>query len=157
MRAQQVETWTPDLVSKRLLAAVRWASFSGAKVGPGGIKGSMPAFNPTLDDHLEEGWGLPEVAGDDAPDDGKRLIVQATAAQISQYEQALLWPITYLHPSHEGSARMLCLWLRCKTYRRPFEEAVKRRGTMSRASAFRLRDRALSMISQGLDRDGVSI
>lgn len=157
MRGARIETWTPKLVSERMVEAVRWATYSGGKVGPGGIKGSMPAFNPTLDDHLDEGWGLPEAAGDDEPGDGKRLVVQATAAQITRHEAALLWPVRYLHPDYEGSARMLCLWLRCKVYRRPFEDEVKRRGTISRATAFRLRDRGLSIISMGLDRDGVAL
>lgn len=152
-----VETWTPDLVSKRMLSAVRWATYTGGKVGPGGIRGSMPAYITTLDDHLDEGWGLPEVAGDEGPGDGKRLVVQATAAQITQHEAALLWPARYLCPDHEGSARMLGLWLRCKVYRRPFDDAVKRRGTISRATAFRLRDRGLAIISTGLDRDGVAL
>lgn len=66
----------------------------------------MPALNPTLDDHLDEGWGLPEIAGDDEPGDGKRLVVQASAAQISAYEAALRWPALYLYPAHEGSARL---------------------------------------------------
>lgn len=151
------ETWTPDLVGKRLCAAVRWATYSGKAVGPAGICGSMPAFNPTLDDHLDEGWGLPEVAGDEETGDGKRLVVQATASQITQHEAALLWPVIYLHPAHEGSARMLCLWVRCKVHKRSFDDAVRRRGTISRATAFRLRDKGLSIISIGLDRAGVPL
>lgn len=151
------ETWTPKLAGDRFVTALRWATYTGGKVGPSGIRGSMPAFNATMDDHLDEGWGLPEVAGDDEPGDGKRLVVQATAAQISAYEAALLWPALYLYPAHEGSARMLCLWARCKVYRKPFDDVLKRRGTISRATAFRLRDRALSVISIGLDKDGVPL
>lgn len=154
----EIETWTPKLAGDRMAAALRWATYNGGKVGPGGIRGSMPSFNPTLDDHLDEGWGLPEAAGqDDDIEPPKRLIVQATAAQITAYEAALSWPAVYLYPAHEGSARMLCLWLRCKVHRRPFEDAVKRRGTISRATAFRLRDRGLTIISMGLDKDGVPL
>lgn len=170
--ARDLETWTPKLVGERMVEAVRWAAFTGGKVGPGGIKGSMPSFNPTLDDHLDEGWGLPETAGDEEPGNGKRLVVQATAAQITAYEAALNWPAVYLYPAHEGSARLLCLWVRCKVHRRPFEGAIKARYSrmvqrdgdkaqrewgMSRATAFRLRDRGLSIISVGLDRDGVPL
>ena len=153
----QIETWTPELAGKRFVAALRWATYCGGKVGPAGIRGSMPAFNPTLNDHLDEGWGLPELAGDDDPGDGKRLVVQATAAQVTAYEAALNWPANYLCPDYEGSARMLCLWARCKVYRKPFDDVLKRRGTISRATAFRLRDRALSVISTGLDKDGVTL
>lgn len=152
----QREQWGPKLVGERMIAAVRWAAFSGGRVGPAGIKGSMPAFNPTLDDHLDEGWGLPEIAGDDEPE-AKRLRVQATAEQITAHEAALNWPAVYLYPAHEGSARFLCLWVRCKVHKRPFDEAISRRGTISRATAFRLRDRGLSLIAQGLDRDRVRL
>ena len=154
---EQIETWTPKRVGEAMTAALRWATYSGGKVGPAGLRGSMPSFIASLDDHLDEGWGLPEVAGDEEPGDGKRLVVQATAAQITQHEAALLWSARYLCPDYEGSARMLGLWLRCKVYRRPFDDAVKRRGTISRATAFRLRDRGLSIISTGLDRDGVAL
>jgi hypothetical protein len=153
-RREELETWTPKLVGERMLAAVRWATYSGGPVGPSGIKGSMPAFNPTLDDHLEEGWGLPEVAGDEGFEE-RKLVLNISAAQVTAHEAALNWPALYLYPSHEGIARMLGLWLRCKVYRRDFGEAVKRRGTMSRASAFRLRDKGLTVISIGLARDRV--
>ncbi|WP_226341007.1 hypothetical protein [Gemmobacter serpentinus] len=148
-----VDTWTPKLVGERFVAALRWATYSGGAVGPAGIRGSMPAYNPTMDDHLDEGWGLPEVAGDGEPGDGKRLVVQATAAQVTAYEAALIWPAVYLYPAYEGSARMLCLWARCKARRVSFDAAVKRRGTIARATAYRMRDRGLSIISVGLDRD----
>jgi hypothetical protein len=150
-RREELETWTPKIVGDRMVAALRWATYTGGRVGPGGIKGSMPAFNPTLEDHLDEGWGLPDRAGDDDPEDGKRLVVQATAAQITAHEAALNWPADFLYPAHEGSARMLCLWLRCKVHKRSFDDAIKRRGTISRATAFRLRDRGLTIISVGLD------
>jgi hypothetical protein len=153
-RREELETWTPKLVGDRMLAALRWATYSGGPVGPSGIKGSMPAFNPTLDDHLEEGWGLPEVAGDEGAEE-RKLVLNVSAAQVSAHEAALNWPARYLYPAHEGSARMLGLWLRCKVYRRDFGEVVKRRGVMSRASAFRLRDRGLTTISMGLARDKV--
>lgn len=156
MRHTSIETWTPKLVSERMVAALRWATYSGGRVGPSGIVGSMPSFNPSLEDHLEAGWGLPEVAGDEEPEQ-KRLVLNATAAQITSYEDALHWPARYLYPAHEGSARMLCLWLRCKVLRRPFDDVVKRRGTISRATAFRLRDRGLTIISIGLDRDSVRL
>lgn len=155
-RREDIETWTPKLAGERMIAAVRWASYSGGTVGPAAIRGSMPAFNPTLDDHLDEGWGLPEVAGDDTPAD-RRLFLNVTAAQISAHEAALGWPSRYLYPDHEGSGRMLCLWLRCKAHRRSFDDAVKRRGLISRATAFRLRDRGLTMISMGLARDRVPL
>lgn len=150
--------WTPERVADAMLAALRWADAASGRVGAAGIRGSMPAYAATLEDHLDEGWGLPEKAGDDEErEEERRLILNIPAVVVSAHEAALHWPVVYLHPANEGSARMLGLWLRCKVYRKPFEEAVKRRGTMSRASAFRLKDKGLSIISVGLDRDRVPL
>ena len=110
-------------------------------------------FVVTLDEHLANGWGLPEAAGDDEPDP-RRLRVMLSPAQVAQHEAALDWPRRYLG-DHEGSARILALWLRCKVQKRPFDAALKARGTISRGAAIQMRDKALSIISQGLDRDGV--
>ena len=51
---------------------------------------------------------------------------------------------------------MVGLWSLCKVSRRSFAGAVKARG-ISRPAAYQLRDRGLSMISQGLQRDGVLV
>jgi len=69
---------------------------------------------------------------------------------------ALAWPATYL-PDADGSRAMLSLWAGCKALRQPFTNAVERRGTMTRAMAYRLRDRGLTLIALGLIRDGVSV
>lgn len=153
----RVETWTPKLVAERLIDAVEWAHRSGGPVGPSGIKANETfSFTATLDDHLEEGWGLPEIAGDDEPDD-RPVRVQLSPEQITAHEAALQWAAVYLIPDYEGAARILALWVRCKALRRGFDAAVDRRGTISRGAAYRLRDRGLSIISQGLDKDEVPL
>ena len=154
---REPETWTPKRVGEVMTEAVRWARFNAGQVGPAGIKGCMPAFNPTLEDHLDEGWGIPEVAGENEPDAARPVRRPATPEQITRFEAALHWPTLYLFPRHEGSARILGLWLRCKVHKRPFDAAIKARGTISRTNAYALRDRALSLISQGLDRDGMPL
>lgn len=146
------ETWTPDLVADRLFEAVEWARGSAGQVGPAPIRSAMPAFPATLDDHLREGWGLPEVAGDDEPDD-RPLRVQEPAWRIARHERALMWAAEYLVPDHQGSARMLNLWIACKVMRRSFPRAARARG-FSVAHAYRLKDRGLSLISQGLAARG---
>ena len=147
------ETWTPKTVAEAMLEALQWASWAAGRVGPGGVKTVSLPFVVTLDEHLAEGWGIPEVAGDDEPDP-RRLRVMPSPEQISRHEAALDWPRAYLR-DNEGSARILGLWLRCKITKRPFDAAIKARGTISKTTAYALRDRALSIISQGLDRDGV--
>jgi hypothetical protein len=152
----QPETWTPALVGKELVAAVRWAHRSGGRVGPAGMKSCLPSFIASLDDHLEEGWGLPEIL--EAEDDRHRkMMVPLSPKMITRHEAALEWPSRYLAGENIGSARMVALWARAKVTRRTFDALLKARGTISRSNAYRLRDRGLSLISQGLDRDGVPL
>jgi hypothetical protein len=47
---------------------------------------------------------------------------------------------------------MCGLWAASKAYKRSFDQALKARG-VGRSLAYRLRDRGLALISQGLDRD----
>jgi len=152
-RYAPAEQWTPKAVGEAMLEALRWAQWSAGRTGPGGIKTVALPFIASLDEHLAEGWGLPETAGDDEPDP-RRLRVMPSPEQISRHEAALDWPRVYLK-DHEGSARILALWLRCKVTKKPFDAAIKARGTISRGAAIQMRDKALSIISQGLDRDGV--
>lgn len=76
--------------------------------------------------------------------------------RITRHEAALEWPATYLIPDHQGSVRMLGLWAATKINKRSFARVVKARG-VARNMAYQLRDQGLSLISQGLDRDGVPV
>ncbi len=145
----------PEAVGEAMLEALRWAQWSAGRTGPGGVKTVSLPFIASLDEHLAESWGLPETAGDHEPAP-RRLRVMPSPEQISRQEAALDWPRRYLS-DHEGSARILALWLRCKIQKKPFDTAVKARGTISRGAAIQMRDKALSIISQGLDRDGVPL
>ncbi len=152
------DQWSPKLVGERLVEAVRWARYNVGPVGPSGMRSGLPTFAPTLEDRLAEGWGLP-----DGPDEEekqmaqRRLRIAPSPEKISFYLSALEWPAHYLVPHRAGDARVLNIWVRCKVYSRPFNEAVDRRQYLSRAMAYRMRDRALSTISVGLDRDGVPL
>lgn len=155
---QEVETWTPKLVGERLIEAVRWARYAAGPVGPSGVRGSMPEYAPTWEDRLAEGWGLPD--GPDADEEAnaqRQLRIMATPAQIDAHLAALEWPARYVVPDAPGDARVLNLWVRCKVFKRPFNEAVDKRRFLTRAAAYRMRDRALTTISVKLDRDGVPL
>lgn len=147
-------TWTTKLVADCMIDAVRWARRTGAPVGPADIRGSMPTFIASLDDHLDEGWGFPETAGDDDPQDSA-LVLPASAEDIQRLERALMWPGKYLVTDYPASAQMLSLWLRHKTQGagKGFDGAVRKYG-LSRGHAYRLRDRGLSKIAIGLTIDG---
>ena len=142
------EGWTSRRVKADLVEAVRWVRFHGGQIGPSGIRSCMPSYSPTLDDHLEEGWGLPEVAGDDEGKD-KKVSLPPTPERVEQLIDALTWVSRYVAPTNPGSALMLSLWLRCRVYGRDFSRAIE--GRMSRVSAYRMRDRALTIIAIRLD------
>ncbi len=145
--------WTPRLVGAQMIAAVRWVRRYGGAVGPASVRGSMPAFKAGLDDFLDEGWGLPECADDDEEQRPQEPL--PSPEQVSRHIAALQWPAVYLLPRNHGAALMLNLWVGCKAVRRPFDAAVKARGTMSRGAAYALRDRGLSIISQKLQDSGI--
>lgn len=150
--------WTPKRVRETLVEAVTWAKQYAGPVGPASVRGSMPTFKATLEDHLEEGWGIPEVAGDEE-DDERPMRVPVEPERADFLMAALSWQAIYLvNKGNVGLARILGLWLHYATARggaSGFDAALKRRN-ITKGHAYRLRDRALSQIAQGLARDGVS-
>ena len=110
----------------------------------------------SMEDKIAE-WGLPDYVCDEETDDGIRLRINPSPARISRLLEALEWPAKYVAPTAPGDARVLGLWVRCKVFKRPFNEAVDKRRFLTRAAAYRMRDRALTTISVKLDRDGVPL
>lgn len=147
------EGWTPKLVGERLVAALRWAERASGRVGPAAIRSTMPTYLPTLEDHLAEGWGLPEVAGDDGALE-RPMERHPTPAEIDAHMQALSWVAEYLAKDHRNLAMLLQLWLLCRLGRADWKKTLQN-WRVSRAHAYRLRDRALGMIAQGLERKGI--
>lgn len=146
------DQWEPKIVRERLVEAVRWARYNAGQTGPSGIRSCMPAYVAGLEDHLESGWGLPETAD---PKEEKTLRVNLAPAKVTQILASLEWCAEYLR-DHQGSAVWLNVWLRCKVYGGDFNRVAAARG-VSRAHAYRLRDRGLSLIAQGLDSKGVPL
>lgn len=148
------DTWTPKLVRERMIEAVRWARYNAGPTGPAPIRSAMPRFKATFEDHLEEGWGFPEKA-EGVEEAEKVTRIQLPPERIDEMIWVLDWCRLYLANDHPGDAVILNLWLRCRVYKTNFENALKARGfPMSRRHADRMKDRALSVISQRLDRGG---
>lgn len=144
--------WLPKEVGTQMIAALRWARLNAGRVGPAGFGFQRwPEANLSDEAFAEEGWGVREFADPPQP-----MRLQETPAQISRHLAALEWPLTYLLPHHEGSARIVGLWAACKAHKRPFDAAVRAKN-LHRSFAYKLRDRGLSLISQGLDRDGIQV
>lgn len=108
---------------------------------------------------LASGGGepVPELADFDETENEKdaKLILPPSAAQVSRHLAALQWQADYLCPDHIGSARVMGFWAVSKARNIPFDRILQ--GRVSRAHAIRLKDRGLSLISQGLARDGVPV
>lgn len=151
------DVWTPERVKNILKEAIAWARRHAGPVGPAGIRGSMPSYKPTLEDHLEEGWGVPEVAGDDESWD-KPIELPIDPARADYLMASLTWVGVYLiNSGHPVTGKMVSLWMAHSVSRngRAFDAALKRE-RMSRGHAYRLRDRGLAIIAQGLTADGVT-
>lgn len=134
-------TWTTKEVQKTLIDAGWHCLATGGR--------AMPYLTePGL-------WGTTSTPDDDEDERRKRLRRRRSPARISFLERAIWWPVDYLHDDPER-ARMLQLWLACKMFRASFKDAVESRG-VARATAYRMVERALTVISVGLDRDGVPL
>lgn len=154
MRAEEIETWTPKLVRETMIEAIRWARYNAGPTGPAPVRSVMPIYTPSAMDRLEEGWGLPDATEED---EERRPVRRYSPRETQRLIDALYWPAKYAVPELPTSARILNLWLRCHVYNADFRKVIDRRGEMSRATAYRYRDKALSAISIGLDRDGVPL
>ncbi|WP_052502940.1 hypothetical protein [Brucella anthropi] len=142
---QNSNPWTPKLVGEVLVEMARWLATHGGRVGPVRLKSAMPELRMELADRLAEGWqsvSLNEVVG-------RRSSYGPRA--VSLFERAIDWQGTYLL-GERGAGRVLALWLRCRVTKLKFDAALKARG-WSRATAYRKRDKALSLVAQGLTRN----
>lgn len=135
-----------------MVEAVKWARYNAGPTGPAQVRALYPTYLASDADFDAEGWGLRESADDptDPPPQRRPL----TPKQVSRLIDALHWPARYAVPGHPTSSRILNLWLRSKVYRGNFDKVIEHRREMSRATAYRYRDRALAAIAMGLTRDG---
>lgn len=145
--------WTPDLVGETLIEAGWLAIVTEGRVGPAQVRSLMPALQMSGPERLAAGWDF-ALAADDA-ELARRRRRSLSPPRVSFLLRAMEWPKNYL-AEEPGAARLLQLWVACKTSRRRYAGELKRRG-LARATAYRKRDKALSMIAVGLDRDGIKM
>ncbi|WP_210385619.1 hypothetical protein [Brucella anthropi] len=139
---QNSNLWTPKLVGEILVEMVRWLATHGGRVGPARLRSAMPELQMELADRLAEGWS--SVQANEVTHHRHSYGPRA----VSLFERALDWQGTYLL-GERGAGRVLALWLRCRITKLKFDAQLKARG-WSRATAYRKRDKALSLIAQGL-------
>ncbi|MCA1776098.1 MAG: hypothetical protein LC676_10950 [Loktanella sp.] len=146
------EQWTPDLLEAQLIEAVQFAARTFGRTGPADVGSAMPEFRPTLDDFLENGWGLPEPPDEDE----ETTPALPSPAQVSRHMAALEWVADYLARDHPARARAVNAWIVSKATGVPFSKIIRRKG-MQRSFAYTQRDRGLSLLSQILDERGVPV
>jgi len=101
--------WTPDLVEARLIEAIRFARAVAGRAGPAGIGSGMPIFTPTMEDFLEEGWGLPDPPEED---EGEDVVTAYSPEAATRLLGALEWVADLLAPGHPNRARAVNAWVR---------------------------------------------
>lgn len=134
--------WTPKLVETRMIEAFRFAEKATGRIGPRGYGSGLPT--PVRD---AEDW-------QGAPDKGP-LVLMLTPREVSLLEAALGWFARYCN-EERGATNCAEGFLLAKTRRIPWSRVVKTK-RWSRATADRKRERAFSIIAQGLNRDGIPV
>jgi hypothetical protein len=142
--------WTARMVADELVAAVKLCNRIGGRVLPADPRAGWPAVLRTWDDLVAQ------VETDEVGKKKEPTRYTPTARDVSRMERAVGWIGAYLSgPEHEAQRRVLCLWLKCKSIRgRAFSDALKRK-RWSKATAYRVRDRALLTIAVQLMEKGI--
>lgn len=141
------DQWSKEMVEERLIEAVRLAERIVIRPTPHSVGSGWPRHIYEWSDYL---------AQVESPEDAKkynRFKISASRKEIQQMEESIQWQTLYLN-GYLGAARVLSAFLRARARRKSFTEEIKKRG-WSKSTAYRLRDRALTLIALGLMRDKV--
>jgi hypothetical protein len=152
--------WNPKAVEDRLIEALALIQRHGGRVGP---RGYTPQWMHEVGaDALEIGEQTAMLQAGELVDyqealakERNRYMLGASQHDMTLAQEASLWPMRYL-ADYGGPLRALQVFIRCRALRKRFGSECKRRG-WARATAYRQRDRALSIIAMGLTRDRVPV
>jgi hypothetical protein len=152
--------WSPRAVEDRLIEALALIQRHGGRVGP---RGYTPQWmHEVCSEALEIGEQAAMLQAGELGDyqealakERNRYMLGASQHDMTLAQEASLWPMRYL-ADYGGPLRALQVFIRCRALRKRFGTECKRRG-WARATAYRQRDRALSLIAMGLTRDRVRV
>ena len=152
--------WSPRAVEDRLIEALALIQRHGGRVGP---RGYTPQWMHEVgSEALEIGEQAAMLQAGELGDyqealakERNRYMLGASQHDMTLAQEASLWPMRYL-ADYGGPLRALQVFIRCRALRKRFGTECKRRG-WARATAYRQRDRALSLIAMGLTRDRVRV
>ncbi|SFQ55607.1 hypothetical protein SAMN05421853_1105 [Roseivivax halotolerans] len=106
-----------------------------------------------MEERLAEGWDAVPPEDDVEPDP---LAGVTDRKHIADMELALTWVPAIIAPLDPTAARVLGLHIQAKARRVSFRRLLEERG-IARSSAYRLKDRALVMLSIVLDRRKIPV
>jgi hypothetical protein len=139
-----------DIIRERLQFSARLIERTTGRVRPKEYGSAWPPMLREFADLVAQ----EEAQEGDREREHNRIILQPTARQITQAEEALAWR-RYVTEAQALAA--LNIWLRCKALRlRSWQKEAVRRG-FSRETAKRRLARAFFLIAVGLSRDGKPI
>lgn len=146
--------WTVEKVRDRLLEAAHGCERLSGRIGPARLKGFWPDVDSFRDmtpaDRRER--ELAVIAGTRPPDRSSRPL---DPRRIARIEEAIEWPGRYLDADeHARNRKALQIWLWCDVRNQKFRATCLHVGLAWRTAYWR-RDAALSVILEGVIRDGV--
>ena len=140
--APLLDYWSYDLVAENLIKAFKMLD----RITPG--DGGSSAWPPIL---REYGDIVDELAGGETFKSRNQSRLILTADQVSRVDDVMDWQRRYLR-DQPGPSRVLAIWVRCKISKSKFQDAC-RASRINRHTAYRARDRAVTLICSGLIAD----
>lgn len=135
------------IIRERLLLAAKLTERSTGRAGPKAYGNSWPPMLREFVDLVAQESGQEGERDRDV----NRIMLQPTARQISQAEEALTWR---RHVTEAQALAALNIWLRCKALRiRSWQREARTRG-FSTSTAKRRLERAFFLIALGISQEG---
>jgi hypothetical protein len=140
-------SWTSALVRQRLDEAMKTLRLVGGKVGPLGVRTSMPgvARSPLLIAELIEQMYDPSLYRQDTS-----IRFAALSSEIARMEEANHWPWRYL-ADHDGPRRVLIAWLKSRASPHERFSRLCRASGWPKSTAKDALARACGLIAAGLN------
>jgi hypothetical protein len=149
------EIWTPDLVEQRLVDAIRLRERTIGRVAPKAYgSGSPNYFHDAMDRWFQQMQEEEERRANAA--ERNRVRLGATAIEVANADNALLWPISYLRSDPNALVALNCFLFAKAKRLRSWQRHAERRG-LTKSTAKRHKARAIARICGGLLRDGIPV
>jgi hypothetical protein len=149
------DVWTPDLVEKRLVDAIRLRERTMGRVAPRAYGTGSPNYlHDAMDRWFQQMQEEEERRANAA--ERNRVRLGATAAEVANADYALLWPISYLRSDLKALVALNCFLFAKAKRLKSWQRYAERQG-VPRATAKRHKARAIVTICLGLAEDSIPV